>query len=345
MTWKSGSSLLAAAALLYAAAATGSGSGNRVRMPDLDGAAAWLNSVPLRDKSLRGKVVLVNFWTYSCINSLRELPYMKRWAAKYKAAGLVVVGVHTPEFPFEKEEANVKRAIRDYAVGYPVPLDNDYAIWRSFDNQYWPANYIVDARGRIRFRYFGEGAYDQLERVIRDLLLENGAGALEDADVTVPVSDAEAPPGGEILSPETYLGYRRAERFASGPVAQDRPRLYTAPVPLARNHWGIRGLWNIEAGRAVLQRDPGQIVFRFHSRDLHMVLGPSADGKPVRFRVTLDGKAPASDSGADTSPDGAGTIREPRMYQLIRQKGWITDRTFAIEFLDGGAQAYTFTFG
>ncbi|HYO80468.1 MAG TPA: redoxin domain-containing protein, partial [Bryobacteraceae bacterium] len=289
---------------------------------------------------------LVNFWTYSCIYSLRELPYMKAWAAKYKAAGLVVIGVHTPEFSFEKDEANVSQAIRDYAVTYPVAINSNYSIWRGFHNRYWPANYIIDASGRIRHSYFGEGAYEQLEQIIRDLLRERGATSLDDSAVAVPTSEVEAPPSKEVHSPETYVGYGRGDRFvSSSQVAQDRPRLYSLPNSPSLNEWGLEGLWNIGADRAVLQKESGQIVFRFRSRDLHMVLAPSPDGNPVRFRVTLDGREPSADRGSDVTPEGAGVVQAPRLYQLIRQKGLVTDRTFRIEFLDRGVQAFTFTFG
>ena len=336
---RSAAVLLCVVALLPAAKA-------ERRMPDLDGVVAWHNSKRLTKSSLRGRVVLVNFWTYSCINSLRELPYMKAWAAKYEAAGLVVIGVHTPEFSFEKDDTNVKQAIQDYAIRYPIAVDNNYAVWRAFDNNYWPANYIIDGKGRIRVHYFGEGAYEQMERIIRDLLRENGATSLDGTPVTAPISDVEAPPSENVQSPETYVGYSRSERFASsGPIARDRPRTYTMTMEPWLNRWGLHGLWEIGAERGVLRAGGGKIVFRFHTRDVHMVLAPSADGKPVRFRVTLDGAEPGLDHGSDTSSDGAGTVQKPRLYQLIRQKGSITNRTITIAFLDPAVQAFTFTFG
>jgi thiol-disulfide isomerase/thioredoxin len=317
------------------------------RMPDFDGAVAWLNTAPLNGESLRVKVVLVNFWTYSCINSLRALPYMKSWAAKYKEDGLVVIGVHTPEFPFEKESANVGGALRDYKVTYPVALDSNYAIWHAFNNEYWPAFYFIDGRGKIRYYQFGEGDYDKSERVIQELLKENGATDISSSIVSVSAPGAEAAPDlQDAQSPETYIGYQQAERFVSSKrVSHDSPRTYYAPRELSLNQWGLSGHWNIGSRSGVLQSLPGKIVFRFHSRDLHLVLGPSKDGKPVRFRVTLDGAEPGSDSGTDVTADGNGEVREYRLYQLVRQKGSVKDRTFEIEFLDSGVQAFSFTFG
>ena len=316
------------------------------RKPDFGGAVTWLNSTPLNDKSLRGKVVLINFWTYSCINSLRELPYMKAWAAKYKDAGLVVIGVHTPEFSFEKEVPNVKQALLDLHVVYPVAVDSLYGIWRAFHNDYWPANYLIDGKGRIRYHHFGEGEYRDSERVIQELLTENGATGLDRDPVKISADGIEAPPGGDVQSPETYVGYREAERFASPErVQHDFPQTYSPPARPALNQWGLGGSWRVGAESGVLRPVPGKIVFRFHSRDLHMVLGPMQNGKPVRFKVTLDGAAPGNNGGVDTAPDGAGEVREPRLYQLIRQKGQVEDRTFEIEFLDPGVQAFSFTFG
>ncbi len=316
------------------------------RLPELNGGVAWLNSAPLTRESLRGKVVLVNFWTYSCINSLRELPYMKAWAAKYKDAGLVVIGVHSPEFGFEKERANVENAVRDLNVTYPVAIDSKHEIWQAFNNEYWPADYFIDSKGRIRYHHFGEGDYGESERVIQDLLKENGATGLDRSTVSDNANGPEAPPGGDQQSPETYVGYRQAERFASPErVAQDSRNTYGLPASLSLNEWGLGGSWNVGAENSVLQSAPGKIVFRFHSRDLHMVLVPTKDGKPVRFKMKLDGAAPGEDHGFDSAPDGAGEIQEPRLYQLIRQKGRVKDRTFEIEFLDPGVQAFSFTFG
>jgi len=315
-------------------------------LPDLGGAVAWLNSAPLSRKSLRGKVVLVNFWTYSCINSLRELPYMKSWAAKYKDAGLVVIGVHAPEFGFEQDRPNVENAVHDLKVTYPVAIDSNHTIWQAFSNEYWPADYFIDGKGRIRYHHFGEGEYVQSERVIQELLKENGATGLDRNAVGISADGAEAPPSADVQSPETYVGYGRAERFASPErFASDSRRTYSPPASPSLNQWGLSGSWIVGSESAVLQATPGKIVFRFHARDLHMVLGPTKDGKPVRFRVKLDGAVPRNDHGVDSAPDGTGEVREPRMYQLIRQKGQVDDRTFEIEFLDPGIQAFSFTFG
>jgi thiol-disulfide isomerase/thioredoxin len=316
-------------------------------MPDLGGAVGWLNSSPLNAKSLRGKVVLINFWTYTCINSLRPMPYVKSWAAKYKDAGLVVIGVHTPEFSFEHERPNVEWATRTFNISFPVAIDSDYSIWQAFHNEAWPAQYIVDGKGRIGYRHYGEGEYAQMERVIQKLLKENGAAGLDENTVSVAGIGVEAPPGNDQRSPETYVGYRQAERFASPEkVARDSRRTYTAPALTSLNQWGLVGSWNVGSEAAVLQAIPGNVLFRFHSRDLNLILAPSKDGKPVRFKVTLDGAAPGDNNGVDSGPDGKGEIREPRMYQIIRQKGFpIGDRTFEIEFLDPGAQVLDFTFG
>jgi thiol-disulfide isomerase/thioredoxin len=315
-------------------------------MPDLGGAIGWLNSAPLSPRSLRGKVVLVDFWTYTCINSLRPLPYVKSWAAKYKDAGLVVIGAHTPEFSFEKERVNVEHALRDLKVTYPVAIDSNYRIWQAFNNEYWPALYFIDGKGRIRFHHFGEGDYGTLERVMQQLLKENGATGLEGSTVSVSADGVEAAPGSDVESPETYVGYRQAERFASPErLAHNSQKTYSPPVRPRLNQWGLSGSWNDGAESAVLQAVPGKIVFRFHSRDLHFVLAPTKDGKPVRFKVTLDGAAPGDNHGSDSAPDGTGEVREPRLYQIIRQKGRIGDHTFEIEFLDPGVQALDFTFG
>jgi thiol-disulfide isomerase/thioredoxin len=322
------------------------GARNEGLMPDLAGAIGWLNSAPLNSKFLRGKVVLVDFWTYTCINSLRPLPYVKSWAAKYKDNGLVVIGVHTPEFSFEKERVNVENAVRDLKVTYPVAIDSNYTIWKAFNNQYWPAQYFIDGKGRIRYRHFGEGEYAEAERVIQELLKENGATGLDGSMVSVSAEGVQAAPGADVHSPETYTGYHLAEHFASPErVAQDSRKTYSEPARPSLNQWGLSGPWNIGAEGIVLQAAPGKIVFRFHSRDLHLVLAPTKNGKPVRFKVTLDGSAPGDNCGSDSAPDGTGEVREPRLYQLIRQKGQIQDRTFEIEFLDAGAQAFDFTFG
>jgi cytochrome c biogenesis protein CcdA/thiol-disulfide isomerase/thioredoxin len=316
------------------------------RLPSLDGASEWINSAPIGAESLRGKVVLVDFWTYSCINCLRTVPYVRAWAEKYKGAGLVVIGVHTPEFAFEKRAANVRRAAQDLRIDFPVAIDNDYAVWRAFGNQAWPALYFIDAQGHIRYRQLGEGRYDTAERVIQQLLAEAGPGQVPGDLVQPKGQGVQAAPGtGPVLSGETYLGHARAEGYAlPGGLARDRVRLYPAAPPLRTNQWSLSGEWAVDAERAVLHRPNGRIAYRFHARDVHLVLGPSEDGKPVRFKVLLDGKPPLADRGADVDEQGVGTIDAQRLYQLVRQAG-SRERLFEIEFLDAGAQAYAFTFG
>src|SRR6202041_127195 len=268
-------------------------------MPDLSGAVAWLNSPPLTREQLRGKVVVIDFWTYSCINCLRALPYVEGWAEKYKDAGLVVIGVHTPEFAFEKERANVEKAVRDLKVNYPVAIDSDYMIWQAFKNEYWPAHYFIDGKGRIRYHHFGEGEYAESERVIQELLKENGAQVSSSAPITVAGAGAEAAPdGANVRSQETYIGYHRAEHFGSTePIAHDSRRAYTPQPRLSLNQWALGGSWNVSAESAVLQASPGKIAFRFHARDLHLVLGTTKKGKAVRFTVKLDGTPPGEDHG------------------------------------------------
>jgi len=317
-------------------------------LPDLSGAVTWLNSAPLTAAELKGKVVVIDFWTYSCINCLRSLPYVNAWAKKYHDQGLVVIGVHAPEFAFERDVDNVRKAVRDLGINYPVALDNDYAIWRGFNNQYWPAHYFVDAQGNIRYHHFGEGNYAQSERVIQQLLAE--AGRKNVARDMVTATDAQgvqmAADDAEVSSPETYLGYERAQNFASaGDEVADKAQTYVAPVQPLLNQWGLVGTWTAKPEQVVLEHAPGRIVYRFHARDLHLVLGPGPDGKPVRFRVSIDGTAPGENHGTDITPNGVGTVTEQRLYQLVRQTGPIIDHTFAIEFLDPGVQAYAFTFG
>jgi len=337
---------IGAAALICGLVAIASGAADEGPMPDMDGAVTWLNSTPLSSKSLRGKVVLVNFWTYSCINSLRELPYIQAWAAKYKDAGLVVIGVHSPEFGFEKDPANVKNAVADLRVAFPVPVDSDHAIWSAFRNQYWPADYFIDRSGRIRYHHYGEGEYEKSERVVQELLREDRAVSLNGDTARITAEGIEAPPSEDVQSPETYAGYGRAERFVSPErLAHDSQRTYSPPVKPALNQWGLAGPWKASSERSALQAAPGKVVFRFHSRDLHMVLGPAKKGNPIRFKVTLDGAAPGDNRGVDSGADGSGEVREPRLYQLIRQKGRVQDRTFEIEFLDPGVEVFSFTFG
>ena len=316
-------------------------------LPPLTGAVEWLNTPPLTPEGLRGKVVLVDFWTYSCINCLRTLPYVRAWAAKYKDHGLVVIGVHTPEFAFEKNVDNVRRAVKDLGITYPVAVDNNYAIWGAFYNNYWPADYFVDAQGQIRAHEFGEGNYDKSEHLIQTLLTEAGIPNVPTGLVAVNGKGVEAAADDQqIKSPETYVGYTRAANFANtGVLLKDQANTYAVPSTLQLNQWGLGGVWTIEGEKAILDSVPGRIVFHFHARDLHLVLGPTADGKPVRFRVLLDGKAPANDHGVDIDATGAGTVSSQRLYQLIRQTGPVQDRTFTIEFLDAGVQAFSFTFG
>lgn len=316
-------------------------------LASLSGATAWLNSPPLSREALRGKVVLVDFWTYSCINCLRTLPYVRAWEAKYRAAGLVVIGVHAPEFAFERDPENVAKAVRDLGVTYPVALDNNHAIWRGFNNSYWPAHYFIDARGRIRYHHFGEGNYAESEKVIQRLLAENGRAVGDMRTVTVRTKGASAAASwNDVRSAETYLGHLRAERFASpGGFVRDTGHEYVAPPRLPLNAWALAGRWLVGSEYATAQSTGARIVYRFHARDLHLVLGPSATGRRVRFRVTIDGKPPAGDHGTDTNDAGNGMIEGQRLYQLVRQKSAVRERTFAIEFLDPGAQAFAFTFG
>jgi cytochrome c biogenesis protein CcdA/thiol-disulfide isomerase/thioredoxin len=320
---------------------------NPTALPELSGATAWINSPPLTPASLRGKVVLVDFWTYSCINCLRTLPYIKAWNEKYKDSGLVIIGVHTPEFPFEKDESNVRKAVHDLGILYPVAMDNDYRIWRNFHNEYWPADYFIDATGKIRFHHFGEGAYEESENWIRTLLEEANHKVLPQTVTQVAATGAEAAPDSDdVQSPETYVGYDRAQDFASpGGLNQDDPQIYRTPGDLKLNQWAFAGKWKDGGQIATSLVSGNSISYRFHARDLHLVLGPPVDGKPVRYRVTIDGNAPGADHGVDIDADGFGVVTENRLYQLVRQQTGIRDRTFRIEFLVPGAQAYAFTFG
>ncbi|AWH52158.1 cytochrome C biogenesis protein [Stenotrophomonas sp. ESTM1D_MKCIP4_1] len=319
-------------------------------LPTLDGATGWLNSPPLKAEQLRGKVVLIDFWTYSCINCLRAMPFVHEWEHRYRDHGLVVIGVHTPEFAFERDPRNVMKAVQQLKVAYPVALDNQYSIWRAFNNQYWPAQYFVDAQGNIRAHQFGEGNYAHSEQVIRRLLTEAGQTALPPpadpaaADLQGVATQADM---GNLRSPETYLGHARAEHFASaGGQRTDASFDYALPPSLALNQWGLSGHWTITDEAAQLQQAGGRIAFQFHARDLHLVLAPTREGKPVRFRVWLDGKPlPATDAGSDVDAEGRGVVNENRLYQLIRQRGAVGPHRFEIEFLDAGVQAYAFTFG
>ena len=315
-------------------------------MPPLTGAVTWLNSPELTTEELRGKVILVDFWTYSCINCLRSVPYVRAWAEKYKDKGLVVIGVHAPEFAFEKNLDNVRKATADLGVTYPVAIDNNLTIWRAFNNAYWPAHYFIDANGVIRHHHFGEGQYEESERVIQKLVAEAGAKDVGADVVAVNATGAEAPPAiDKMASPETYIGYERAENFVSPDGAvKDASHVYTDGAPRL-NEWGLVGAWTIGSEHATANSGNCQIVYRFQARDLHLVLGPSADGKAVRFKITLDGKPPGGDHGVDVDANGMGTVTRQKLYQLVRQKGAIGERTFTIEFLDPGAEAFAFTFG
>jgi len=289
---------------------------------------------------------VVDFWTYSCINCLRAIPYVRAWAEKYRDHGLVVIGVHAPEFAFERNVDNVKKAIATLGIGYPVAIDNEYKIWRAFENEYWPAHYFIDAKGQIRHHHFGEGDYDESEQVIQQLLAEAGDKNVPTGLVAVNASGAEAASAkSNVKSPETYVGYDRADHFVSpGGVVQDASHVYAAGTA-ALNDWSLVGDWTIGNERAQSNAKDSAIVYRFHARDLHLVLGPSPDGKPVRFVVTIDGKSPGAAHGVDVDPEGNGVVTAQRLYQLVRDPGAVTDHTFEIRFLDPGAQAYAFTFG
>ncbi len=316
-------------------------------LPSLDGATGWLNSPPLTPAGLRGRVVLASFWTYTCINWLRQLPYLRAWAEKYSGQGLVLIGVHTPEFPPERDFDNVRRAVQEMQIDYPVATDNNYSVWRAFDNHYWPALYFADARGRLRHHYFGEGGYGQSEMVIQQLLAEAGlAGAGQDL-VSVDARGVEAPADWDDLrSPENYTGYERTENFASpGGTVPGEAHVYAVPAELRLNQWGLSGDWTMEEQASTLNKAGGQIACRFRARDLNLVMGRGGSPAAAPFRVLLDGQPPGTAHGIDVDGEGNGTITEPRLYQLIRQPGPVTDRTFEITFPGPGAQAFSFTFG
>lgn len=313
-------------------------------LPSLDGAVLWLNSPPLTREQLKGKVVLIDFWTYSCINCIRSVPYVRAWYDRYKDQGLVVIGVHAPEFAFEREPANVRKAVADFGIRYPVALDNNLKIWRAFDNRYWPAHYLADGQGRIRYHHFGEGHTDETEAAIRALLAENGAMKLGGHAKVQTSGASEGADLASLRSRETYIGSRRATGFVSADRLRDGLHDFALPADLGLNDWGLAGRWQVEPQRSVVQSPGGRIAFRFRARDLHLVLG-STSGKPIRFRVTLDGKAPGADHGMDIDAAGNGQVTNQRLYQLVRQKGGGDERLFTIEFLDPGAEAYAFTFG
>jgi len=316
-------------------------------LASLERADEWLNSPPLMPSALQGKVVLVDFWTYTCINWRRAHPYIRAWAEKYKDHGLVVIGVHAPEFAFEKNLANVRWAVKDMKIDYPVAVDNDHVIWRAFRNQAWPALFFVDAQGRVRHHFFGEGAYEQSEMVIQALLREAGATGFNREPVSVDARGFDAAADwSNLRSPENYLGFERTENFASpGGAASDKPRMYDRPARLRLNEWTLSGDWTVRNDASVLNKAGGSIAYRFHARDLHLVMGPMAPGASVRFRVLIDGQPPSAAHGVDVDEQGNGTVTEQRMYQLIRQPMPITDREFQIEFSGPGVEAFSFTFG
>jgi hypothetical protein len=317
------------------------------RMPSLDSGTGWLNSEPLTAADLRGHVVLINFWTYTCINWLRTLAYLRAWADKYKDQGLVVIGVHTPEFDFEHDLDNVRRAATDLQVHYPVAIDSDYGIWSAFDNHYWPAVYFVDAQEQIRHHRFGEGEYEQSEMILQQLLTEAGSGGTGQDLVSVDARGVEAAADwASLRSPENYLGYERTQNFASSNGAVlDTRHVYAAPTRLPLNHWALAGDWTVQRQATVLNQADGGIAYRFQARDLHLVMAPAAPGTPVRFQVRIDGQPPGAAHGTDVDDQGSGTVTQPRLYQLVRQPGPVTERTFEATFLDPGVQAYAFTFG
>ena len=319
----------------------------RGSLPGFDGATGWLNSPPLTPADLRGKVVLVDFWTYTCINWLRTLAYVRSWSEKYASRGLVVVGVHTPEFPFEREPENVRRAATQLRVDYPIALDSDYAVWRAFNNMYWPAVYVADGDGRIRHHQFGEGAYDECEWAIQELLREAGEEDVGDELVSVAPAGFEAQADwASLQSPETYLGYEQGRSLASsGGVALDEPATYELPASLQLNQWALEGDWTIGGRASVLNAPGGRIAFRYHARDVNLVLAPAGAGPSIPFRVLVDGSPPDEAHGLDVDEHGDGALTEPRLYQLVRAPGTVVDRTFEIGFAAAGAEAYVFTFG
>jgi thiol-disulfide isomerase/thioredoxin len=321
--------------------------GSKAELASLGRADEWLNSQPLGPEALRGKVVLIDFWTYTCINWLRTAPYVRAWAEKYKDHGLVVIGVHAPEFAFEKNIDNVRRAVKDFRINHPVAVDNEHTIWRAFKNQYWPALYFIDAQGRLRHHHFGEGSYEQSEKVIQDLLTEAGATGIDRKPVSVDARGIEAAADWSSLkSGENYLGYERTDNFASpGGVVRSKPNAYEAPARLRLNEWALAGEWTMRSDAAVLNTSNGRIAYRFHARDVHLVMGRSTKEAPVRFRLLIDGQPPGEAHGLDVNAEGYGTVTEQRLYQLIRQSGPVNDRQVEIEFFGSGVEAFAFTFG
>jgi thiol-disulfide isomerase/thioredoxin len=322
-------------------------SAGQAELASLMRANDWLNSAPLTPEALRGKVVLVNFWTYTCINWRRQHPYVRAWAEKYKDQGLVVVGVHAPEFEFEKNIVNVRWAVKDMAINHPVAVDNNHAIWRAFSNEAWPALYFIDTQGRVRHHHFGEGSYEQSEMVIQALLREAGATGVGRDMVKVSARGHDAAPDwANLRSPENYVGFERTENFASpGGLQRNQPRMYQRPGRLDLNEWALAGDWTVRKDASALNKAGGSIAYRFHARDLHLVMGPATPGTSVKFRVRIDGQPPGAAHGVDIDEHGNGTVTEPRMYQLIRQPSPIADRQFEIEFFGPGVEAFAFSFG
>jgi thiol-disulfide isomerase/thioredoxin len=320
---------------------------SQTELASLERANEWLNSPPLTPPALRGKVILIDFWTYTCINWLRTLPYVRAWAEKYRNQGLVVIGVHAPEFAFEKNVNNVRWAVKDMRIDYPTAVDNEHVIWRAFKNQYWPALYFIDAQGRVRHHHFGEGAYEQSEMIIQELLAETGIGGIDRASVSVDGRGIEAAADwGSLKSPENYVGFERTQNFASpGGAFLDKPRMYELPARLRLNEWALSGDWTVKKDATALNKANGGIAYRFHARDLHLVMGPAAPGTSVGFLVLIDGRPPGAAHGIDVDEQGYGTVTEQRLYQLIRQPKPIADRQFQIEFFGPGVEAFAFTFG
>jgi thiol-disulfide isomerase/thioredoxin len=321
--------------------------GSQTELASLERANDWLNSPPLTPPALRGKVVLIDFWTYTCINWLRTVPYVRAWAEKYKDQGLVVIGIHAPEFAFEKNINNVRWAVKEMRINYPVAVDNGHTIWRAFKNRYWPALYFVDAQGRVRHHHFGEGSYEQSEMIIQELLAEAGNSGIDHEPVSVDALGIEAAADwANLKSAENYVGHERTENFVSpGGVVLDRPHMYQPPAMLRLNEWALSGDWTVKKENAVLNKPNGGIAYRFHARDLHLVMGPTVPGSTVRFRVRIDGQPPGAAHGTDVDEEGNGKVTEQRLYQLIRQSKPIADRQFEIEFFGSGVEAFAFTFG
>jgi thiol-disulfide isomerase/thioredoxin len=316
-------------------------------LPPLTGATGWLNSSPLTPEGLRGKVVLVDFLTYTCVNWQRTQPYVRAWAEKYKPHGLVVIGVHTPEFAFERNVDNIRPELAAFRVDYPVAVDSDYGVWNAFGNRYWPAVYIADVKGRIRFHHFGEGEYERIERVIQQLLHEAGSSNFATDLVRTEARGTEVAADWDSLrSPEAYLGREQAKGFSSpGGALVGRSRRYAAPRSLALNRWALSGEWTVSPGFITLDKPGGRIAYRFRARDVNLVMGAPTRGTPVRFRVLVDGQVPEHGHGTDVDAKGYGTAASQRLYQLVRQTGAVKERLFEIEFADPGVEAYVFTFG